>query len=139
MNKFLIALCVLSISQTLQAHTVFVGTLKGSNHTCSLEIEQTYYENNIETSENFRAEVAVNLEDGHNHFNQCDLLTFSLKPSGKPQILSGVGANQKDLINVLTTVGSIGLESPVSFAVKWLHGNHYHTDQCLNLVKADHE
>ena len=139
MNKFLIALCALLLSHSLMAHTVFVGTLKGTNHPCSLEVEQFYYENNVESPENFRADVAINLKDGHNHFNHSELLTFSIKPSGKPQVLSGVGANQKDLINVLTASGSMGLDSPVSFAVKWLHGNHYHTDQCLNLVKADHE
>lgn len=139
MNKILASLIFLSISTTAFAHTAFVGTVKGTGAVCVIEIEQTYYENNIETPENFRADVAVSLDDGDDHLKDEGELTFTIKPSGKPQILSGVGENQKDLINVLTSVGSTGLEAPVSFALKWLHGTHFHTAQCLNLVKADHE
>ena len=139
MNKILASLIFLSISTTAFAHTAFVGTVKGTGAVCVIEIEQTYYENNIETPENFRADVAVSLDDGDDHLKHEGELTFAIKPSGKPQILSGVGENQKDLINVLTSVGSTGLEAPVSFALKWLHGTHFHTAQCLNLVKADHE
>lgn len=139
MNKILSALIFVSFSATAFAHTAFVGTVKGTGEACVLEVEETYYENNIETPENFRADVAVSLDDGDDHLKHEGELTFTIMPSGKPQILSGVGENQKDLINVLTAVGSTGLEAPVSFSIKWLHGTHYHTAQCLNLVKADHE
>lgn len=135
MNKILTTVSFLFFSTTVLAHSSFVGTIKNSGAPCSIEVEQSYYENNIETPENFRADVVVSLSDGDDNVNN----RFTIKPSGKPQILSGVGENQKDLVNVLTSVGSTGLETPVSFALKWLHGSHYHTAQCLNLVKTDHE
>lgn len=138
MRKLAFIMTVLFWGFNAFAHEAFVGTLKGSGEPCTLEIEEIYFENQIETPENFRAVVAVGLHE-EEEFNKDDHeheLLFVLKPSGKPNILSGVGDNQKDLLNVLVANGSMGLEAPVSFAIKWLHGNHYHTAQCLNLVPA---
>lgn len=134
----------LLVSTSAMAHIEYVGTLKGSNTPCVLEVEQTYFENNIETAENFRADVAVSLEaadDEHIHGQDKhgNEFNFTIKPSGKPQLLSGVGSNQQDLLNVLVTPGSKNLEAPVAFAIKYLHGNHFHTAQCLNLKLVDHE
>lgn len=141
MNKTLPLLSFLFFTSTAFAHSTFTGSVKGTGEVCVLEIEQTYYENNTENPIDFRAEIAVNLNDGDhgNHDDHGEELTFIVKPSLNPQILSGVGANQKDLVNVLTSVGSNGIDMPLSFSVKWLHGSHYHTAQCLNLVKNDHE
>jgi len=132
----------LLVSTTAMAHVEYVGTLKGSNTPCVLEVEQTYFENNTEAAENFRADVAVSLEaadDEHGHDKHGNEFNFTIKPSGKPQLLSGIGSNQQDLLNVLIAPGSAGLEAPVAFAIKYLHGNHFHTAQCLNLKLVDHE
>lgn len=137
-----LVLSTLLVSTTAMAHVEYAGLLKGSNTPCVLEVEQTYFENNIETAENFRADVAVSLEaadDDHNHDKHGNEFNFTIKPSGKPQLLSGIGSNQQDLLNVLIAPGSSGLESPVAFAIKYLHGNHFHTAQCLNLKLVDHE
>ena len=140
MKIVLLVLGTLLVSTNVMAHVEYVGTLKGSNTPCVFEIEQTYFENNTETAEHFRADVAVSLEaadDDHDkHGNEFN---FTIKPSGRPQLLSGVGSNQQDLLNVLTAPGSTGLEAPVAFAIKYLHGNHFHTAQCLNLKLVDHE
>lgn len=140
MKKTYLVLALLLISANAFAHTVFVGTIKGTTIPCSLEIEQTYFENNIESAENFRADIHVSLEsDGHGHLKHGEEFHFTVKPTNKAQILSGLAANQLDTINVLTAPGSQKLDAPVSFALKWMHINHYHTAQCLNLVLADHE
>lgn len=139
--------CVLSsllVSTSAFAHVEYVGTLKGSNTPCVLEVENTYFENNTESAENFRADVAVSLEapaDDHDHGDgdHGNEFHFTIKSSGKPQLLSGVASNQQDLLNVLTAPGSAGLDTPTAFAIKYLHGNHFHTAQCLNLKLADHE
>jgi hypothetical protein len=136
MNLNLIATSALLLSFNAFAHTEYVGTLKGTNSPCVFQVEQTFYENNIESPENFRAEVAVNLDDGHGHQSG---FTFLVKPSANLNIFSGLGVNQKDQINILVAANSKELESPVTVAIKWLHGNHFHTAQCINLKLADHE
>ena len=142
MKKTLLVLSSLLMSVNAFARIEYVGTIKGSSTPCALEIEQTYFENNIETPENFRADIAVSLEasdDNHINDKSGNEFHFTVKPSGKPQILSGLGSNQQDSVNVLTSPGSVGLQAPVAFAIKWLHGNHFHTAQCLNLKLVDHE
>lgn len=143
MKLSLITTSALLFSVNAFAHTEYVGTVKGTNAPCVFEVEQTYYENNIETPENFRADVAVSLEDGDDHDHGTedhgDELTFTVKPSAMANIFSGFGANQKDQINVLVAANTKGLEAPTAVAIKWLHGNHFHTAQCINLKLADHE
>jgi hypothetical protein len=139
MKKSLLSALIL-VSSTVFAHTEFVGNIKGTTDICSIEVEQTYFEGNIETAENFRADVVVSLaDDGHGDHLDGDVFSFTLKASSKPNMLSAVGANGHDLLNVLVAAGSQGLENPTAFAIKWLHGNHFHTAQCLNLVKKIHE
>lgn len=137
----LLAISALLISANAFAHTEYVGIVKGLNTPCVFEIEQTYYEDNNEIPANFRAEVSVALEDGddHGHKAHGNELSFIVKPSVMPNIFSGLGANQKDQINVSVVPGSIGLEAPTAVAIKWLHGNHFHTAQCINLKLAAHE
>ena len=143
MKTLSIALASLVLSANAFAHTTFIGTVKGTGVPCSLEIEQTYFENNIETPANFRAEIAVSLVDGDDHGhgegNHDDHFDFTISPSGKPNMFSGVAANKTDLINILVAPGTPGLSAPTAFSMKWLHGNHYHTAQCLNLKLAAHE
>lgn len=139
MKIFLTGFSVFLLSANAVAHTAYIGSLKATGEPCVLEIEQTYYENNSETPENFRADIVIGLDAHDDHLKGAGEVAFTIKPSGKPQVLSGVGENQKDLINVLTAVGSNGLESPVSYAVKLSHGGHFDTAQCLNLKLANHE
>lgn len=139
--KKILSILTLCFSVNAFSSTVFIGSVKGTGVPCTLEIEQTYFEDNIEIAENFRAEIAISLEDGDDHKNlkHEDEMIFIVKPSAKPNIFSGVGANQLDQVNLLVTPGTIGVESPVAVSIKWLHGNHYHTAQCLNLKPVDHE
>lgn len=140
MKFSLLAVTAILFSVNAFAHTVYVGKVKGTNAPCEFEVEQTYFENNIETPENFRAEVAVSLTDGdHGSDKHGDELTFLVKPSAMPNIFSGFGSNQKDQINVLVAANTLGLDAPVAVSLKWLHGNHYHTAQCVELKLADHE
>lgn len=127
------------ISFNVFAHEHLVGTIKGSNLPCSLEIEQIYYLNNVETKENLRADVVVSLEDEHHNHKAVahgDEFLFTIAPSANPLMLTGKGSNNKDQVNVFTKDGS--LKTISSFAVKWLHTNHFHSAQCVNLKHADH-
>lgn len=134
MKKLIPALSIF-VSFNAFAHVEYVGTIKGTTETCSIEIEQTNFENNPNRPEDFRAEVAVHLTDGDDHKEHSDSLDFIVRPTANLLVLSGT--NQKDQINILRKDND-GLNNPVSFAVKWWHINHYHSIQCLNL-KALHD
>lgn len=142
MKKSIIVLAAL-ISTNAFAHLTYTGVTKDTGVPCSLEIEQTFFENNIENHANFRAAIAVSLVDGDDHghggHGHDDHFDFLISPSGKPNMFSGVGSNAKDQINVLVAPGSAYLSAPIAFSIKWLHGNHFHTAQCLNLKLAAHE
>lgn len=129
-----LVLLVLTSTLSVEAATHFTGTVKGTGKNCELEIVQTYFENNVETPENFKADIAVTIEDGDVSGHK---ISFMVKAGARPQFFSGVGENQKDMINILTTAGSKNLENPTAYSLKWWHINHFHTGQCQNLVKND--
>jgi hypothetical protein len=137
MKTVLIALFLMVLSVSASANTLFTGKVKGNNSVCELEIIQSYYENNIETAENLRVEVAVSLSEG-DHASDHKMM-FKVSPGARANIFSGVGVNPKDLINISTASGSVGLVAPTAFSVKWLHISHYHTAQCLGLTLSTHE
>jgi hypothetical protein len=138
MKTALIALFLMVLSVSASASTLFTGKVKGSNSVCELEIIQSYYENNTEKPENLRVEVAVSLSEG-DHTDSDHKMMFTVSPGARANIFSGVGVNSKDLINVSAASGSVGLVAPTAFSVKWLHGSHYHTAQCLGLALSTHE
>ncbi len=126
-----------SLSHAALAHDVYQGTLKGSNLPCTLEIDQVYYENNIETPENLRADIVVSLEDSHHKMaGHGEEFSITVKLSSDPLIYTGVGSNQKDQVNLVTTDGTFKTLS--LYAVKWMHFTHFHSAQCLNLKYVNH-
>lgn len=132
--KILIGLLV--FSNLAFAHSEFVGTIKGSSRPCSLHIEQIYYAHNVEKPENLRADVVASLENDEHHITQGEEFMFTIKPQSRANLLSGIGANGKDQINVLTRAGTAALDVVDAYAVKWLHGSHFHSAQCVNLKRV---
>jgi hypothetical protein len=130
--KLNLMILALSFSFLSEASTVFKGTVKGTGEKCELEIVQTYFENNIENSENFRADITATIEDGDASGHK---ISFTVKAGARPQFFSGIGDNQKDMINILTENLSKYLENPKAYSLKWWHVSHFHTGQCLNLTK----
>ena len=130
--KLSLILLALSFILSAEAATLYTGTVKGTGKKCELEVVQTYFENNIETAENFKADIAVTIEDGDASGHK---ISFMVKAGARPQFFSGVGENQKDMINVVTATGSKNLENPTAYSLKWWHVSHFHTGQCLNLTK----
>lgn len=115
------------------AQIQFDGAVKGTNKRCSLQIVQTWYENNVNQPQNFRADVVATLEDNHHASAQGEVLYFRIAPTANPTILSGYAQNQKDIINVVRGAGANDLQA---YAVKWWHQNHFHSAQCLNLRRV---
>ncbi len=132
--KVLISLLV--FSNLAFAHTEFKGNIKETSQPCSLHIKQVYFADNIEKPENLRADVMASLEDDHHHISHGEEFFFTIKPTARPNILSGIADNQKDQLNVITKAGSLALDVVDSYAVKWWHVNHFHSAQCVNLKRV---
>jgi hypothetical protein len=136
-NIFVLAF--LSSSISAYAHTEYAGKVKGTNLDCGLHIEQTYFLNGEETPANFRADVTVVLQDDHHGASHGLELAFTIAPGANPLVLTGLGSNKKDQVNVNQKAGSFGVDDLQSYAVKWIHINHFHSAQCLNLKQVEHE
>jgi hypothetical protein len=132
--KLLIALLV--FSNLASAQIEYEGRIRGTSKPCSLRIDQIYYENNNQQPENLRADIVASLEDEHHHLSHVEEFFFTIKLGSRPYLFSGLGANQKDQINVLTKAGTTDLNNVDSYAIKWLHGNHFHSAQCVNLNRV---
>lgn len=126
---------LISLSTFANAQTEFKGTLKGSSLPCSLNIQQVYYANNVQRPENLRLDVVAVVEDEHHLIAHGEELFFTVGPGARQDILSGVGSNGKDQINIIRKTPS--LESIDSYAVKWLHTNHFHSAQCVGLKRVN--
>ena len=132
-----IFLALIAFSNLVFAQSEYKGNIKGSSLSCTLRIEQVYFIDNIEMIENLRADIVALLEDDHHHISSSEEFFFTVKLGARPNLFSGTGENQKDQINLLVTPGQTGLNSIESYALKWLHGNHFHSSQCVNLKRLE--
>lgn len=130
-------LVLVAFSNLVFAQAEFKGNLRGSSFPCSLQINQIYYTNNIETPENLRADVIASFDKDDHHLGQGEVFFFTIKPGARSNLYSGFAANQKDQINILTKPGSIALDIVESFSMKWWHTNHYDSAQCVNLKRVN--
>lgn len=141
--KFVLAFLFISANAFAHTHMSFEGNLKNSAAPCTLHIEDIYYINNIETSENLRADVFVSLTDDHGHHHKLNILhsdefNFTVKKGSRDHLFVGIAQNQKDQINILEKNNSTGLLEELDFyAIKWWHVNHYHSAQCVNLKRVE--
>jgi hypothetical protein len=122
------------------AHTEFVGNIKGTSELCFLHLEQVYYETNVESPENLRANIAISFgeEDPHHkNVSHGEELFFTIKPTQNVLVFNGVGTNLKDEVDVLRNQDSKDFEELVSFVVKTWHVNHFHSIECLNLKRIE--
>lgn len=130
--KSLLALLV--FTNVAFAHTEFRGNLKGNSLPCSLIVQQVYYAGNVERPENLRLDVLATILGDDHHIAHGEEFFFTVMPVDRPNLLSGIGQNQRDQINVMTATNS--LDSINAFAVKWWHVNHFHSAQCVNLRRV---
>jgi hypothetical protein len=121
--KFL--LLSLLFSTSLYAQTEFVGKIAGHNSECSLILNKV---------EGNTADITVIFSDDHKS-TLSEQLTFKIIQS-TDVLWAGVGANGRDRVQVRLNPGS-AITAPVSYAVRWLHGSHFHNIQCLNLKSVE--
>jgi hypothetical protein len=133
MKKQLVLSIILLASFTASANTIFTGKQSRGNHTCTLEVLHTYSTDPSNEQATEMADVRITFIDGGHGSTEREELDFtiSLNPTGN--ILSSTGANGRDLLQVEITSGTRGFAAPVKYGARFVHGNHMHSVQCLNL------
>lgn len=110
--------------------TQYTGTIKGTNESCYLTIENSYYDG-AEDKKNLRINVEVSFPDDHHH-DEMEQFQITLAPAQLANIYAGLGVNGQDKLNVGSS--SVTEFIPQMYSFRWLHGSHFHNLQCLNLV-----
>ncbi len=65
--------------------------------------------------------------------------SITVKPvAGKSNLLAGLGNNQADQIVMFLDNDNYDIQGVKSFNLKWLHGNHFHTNRCENMTIHTH-
>jgi hypothetical protein len=106
-----------------------------TKETCFLFVTDIGYTGPEQTQEQFFAVVQTNYAHG------------SDKPSpfivravpNKPGVLAGTGASSQDQIALFLDPQDLDLRNVKSYNLKWLHGNHFHMNRCMNLSVHTHE
>ncbi len=106
-----------------------------SKDECLLFVTDVGYTGPEQTAEQFYAVVQTNYAHGA---DQAAPMTVKAV-SGKPNVLMGTGTNGKDQIAIFLNSSDLDLNQITSFNLKWLHGSHYHTNRCVNMVVHEHE
>lgn len=100
---------------------------------CLLFVTDVGYTGAEETADQFYAVVQTSYSHNQDH---PQVITVKAKAQ-KPDILTGLGENGQDQIALFLpaqVAGHIDLRNVNSFNLRWLHGNHFHTSRCINLV-----
>ncbi|MFP5457666.1 MAG: hypothetical protein ACLGG7_02935 [Bacteriovoracia bacterium] len=130
----LIATALLLLSFSALADATFVGKQRGRNTDCFLYVKQTYFAGNVEDPANFRADVLVEFRDYSHGGGRSEELDFTVAPGARADLLTGTGLNGRDTINLFVNPGTRGLSSPKDYAVRFIHGSHFDSVQCFNLI-----
>lgn len=77
----------------------------------------------------FSAKVLTSYIHGH---DTPQAITVQAIPD-RPEVLVGTGANGQDQMAIFLSSNNLDLRQANSFNLKWLHGNHFHTNRCLHL------
>jgi hypothetical protein len=132
----IVAIISILFAFAAQAQT-FQGNLRNSQNPCFLEVVQTYFENNNETAENFKADVILKFKDSHHHVaGNWEELHFTVATAVDSANLTGLGSNNRDQVNIFRTQRSASIGDITGYAARWWHINHFHSAQCQNLKRV---
>jgi hypothetical protein len=101
---------------------------------CLLFVTEVGFTGPEQTPDQFYAVV----ETSYNHAGSHAAPMTVKSLASKPGTLSGVGANGQDQIVLFLNPQSLDLRTIKSFNIKWLHGNHFHTNRCVNMKVHAH-
>lgn len=113
---------------------ILEGTDAITKEECQLFIMETGYSGPEQTADQFYAKVLT----GYSHGADTAPL-FEVKPViARPGVLSGTGANGQDRLALFLESAVLDLRNIRSFNLRWIHGNHPHTNQCQNMKLHEH-
>jgi hypothetical protein len=102
---------------------------------CLLFVTEVGYTGPEQTADQFFAVVETSYAHGSDH-----AAPFTVKAvANKAGVLSGLGSNGQDQIAIFLDPQALDLRNVKSFNLKWLHGNHFHTNRCVNMTVHTHE
>lgn len=100
-----------------------------SNKDCLLFVTDIGFTGPEQTPEQWYAIVQTSYKHGS---ASAAPFTIKLHPT-KPGILSGTGSNGKDQLAITLDPQALDLRNVKSFNLKWLHGDHFHTNRCVGM------
>lgn len=105
-----------------------------SKRDCFLFVTEVGFTGSEQTAEQFFAVIETNYVHGGDK-----PAPFTIKLlKDKPGVLSGVSNNGKDQIAIFLNPNDLDLRNIKSFNLRWLHGNHYHSNRCVNMNIHQH-
>lgn len=105
-----------------------------SKEECFLFVTDVGYTGPEQRPDQFFAKVQTNYVHGH---DAPAAISVRLHPD-RADVLTGLGPNGKDQIAIFLDPATLDLRNAKSFSLKWLHGSHFHTNRCVNLVVHEH-
>ena len=111
------------------------GRDANTNEECFLFVTEVGYTGPGQTAEQFFAVIQTNYAHGSDHAAPFTVKTVA----NKPGVLAGLGSNGQDQIAIFLDPKTLDLRNVKSFNLKWLHGNHFHTNRCVDMNVHSHE
>lgn len=106
-----------------------------SKEDCLLFITDVGFTGSEKTDDQFYAVVQTSYSHNQDH---AEAITVKTVP-GKSGVLMGLGANGQDQIALFLDPQVLDLKNIKSFNLRWLHGNHFHNNRCVNMTVHEHE
>ncbi|WP_413581666.1 hypothetical protein [Bdellovibrio sp. HCB288] len=101
---------------------------------CMIFVTEVGYTGSEQTPDQWYAVIATSYSHGH---VAASPITVKIHPE-RAGVLFGTGANGQDQIAVFLNPQDIDLKNINSFNLKWLHGDHFHTNRCVNMQVHAH-
>ncbi|MEK2688592.1 hypothetical protein [Bdellovibrio sp. GT3] len=105
-----------------------------SKSECMLFVTDVGYTGPEQTPDQWYAVISTSYSHGH---AAPTPITVKIHPE-KAGVLYGTAANGQDQIAVFLNPQEIDLRNINSFNLKWLHGDHFHTNRCVNMQVHAH-
>ena len=131
-RRILLILCLVTSNlamAVLHDEMIFNGKAKNTGKPCTLKVFSL-----TETATPFTVQVEATIYDPNESTNE--IFEFTVKKTNSTQgfnVFSG-GMVGKDQLNIFAPQTSDRLTKPNKFSVKWLHGDHFHSEQCEGLT-----
>jgi hypothetical protein len=105
------------------------GVDASSSERCDLVVTEQGYTGPEQTPDQWYANVTTSYShDG----TTAEPFLLKIHPT-RPGVLFGTGSNGQDQLAVFLDPQGLDLQNAKSFNLKWLHGDHIHTNRCVNM------